>query len=188
MKILSWALGLTLLTGAGVANAEEIVVKVDSRSGPWNTGINPKLPYGMPNARRAAIVVSPLMLPGRTVSITATGRTTTYGSDSYGPDGVPDWTRDIGSTLLPSYHMSKKDRAIHLNELVGAFVDADGKVVGKPFPIGSEAKIVVPDGASALSMGVNDDNYSDNTGSLVVTVQISEPKVTVEPIGDAPPP
>jgi MYXO-CTERM domain-containing protein len=59
----------------------------------------------------------------------------------------------------------------YLSQLVGAFANSSGVVVGAPFALGDAATIeVAPVGATQLLLGVNDDIYSDNSGSLLVQV------------------
>ncbi|MEH3121669.1 MAG: hypothetical protein PGN16_06745 [Sphingomonas phyllosphaerae] len=166
---------------AATAEAKTVTLRVDAQAAPWRTGSNPKLAFGLADARSPALLVDTALLPGITLHVTATGLTTTVtGGGSYGPEGQSDWIADRGMALFPSYYIEAKGRVAHLNELVGAFVDADGKVVGKPFLIGSAANVPVPDGAAGLSLGINDDRYSDNSGSLTVTIVIPEAKVIVE--------
>lgn len=70
--------------------------------------------------------------------------------------------------------------AAHLNCLVGAFITSDGRIVGRPFPVGQATSRRVPEGAVALSFGINDDNFADNSGKLTATVTLPRPQVTVE--------
>jgi hypothetical protein len=65
----------------------------------------------------------------------------------------------------------------YLGEFVGAFANSSGQVVGTPFAIGDgPATFIVPAGASQLQLGVNDNLFSDNTGSWNVNVtMVPEP-------------
>jgi hypothetical protein len=65
---------------------------------------------------------------------------------------------------------------IYLGALVATFTDANGNIVGTPFAVGDgPTDVVAPNGASQLQLGINDDNFSDNAGSLSVSVQGSDP-------------
>ena len=58
-----------------------------------------------------------------------------------------------------------------LMELVGVFTDSSGVIVGNPFVVGDGPTTkLAPAGASFLDLGVNDNEYHDNTGSLSVSV------------------
>jgi hypothetical protein len=60
---------------------------------------------------------------------------------------------------------------IYLVELVGTFADSTGAIVGTPFALGNgPTDIIAPAGATELLLGINDDIYSDNTGSFLVDV------------------
>lgn len=176
---------VTMLIGGPVA-AKEVVVTVDAKSMPWRSGPNPKLTFGLGDGRPPTLVWQIGLLPGLKLTISATGQTTTVaGGGFYGPEGQRDWIADRGITVLPSRFMAKSAGPVHLNQLVGCFVNADGEVIGKPFPIGRGAQVQIPEKASALSLGINDDRFGDNTGALTVTISVPEPKVSVEEVDDA---
>lgn len=171
--------------GIPVAQAREVTLRVDSHAVPWHIGANPKMSFGLGDGRPPAILMGMNLPAGGTLQITAKGMTTTVqGGGPIGPDGMLDWIADRGTTWFPSRYIDTRKRPVHLNELVGCFVDADGACIGKPFAIGAKAALVVPSGASGLSMGINDDRFADNTGELIVTISIPEPKVTVEKIDE----
>jgi hypothetical protein len=174
------AAAATLAMLPGQAAARVVTVKVDSRSAPWDVSLNPALRFGLGNARAPTVVWNLPRIAGRLVTFKASGSTTTSrGGGSFSPDGQSGWTQDHGGAPFPS-HFMKADRPIHLNELVGAFVNADGKVVGAPFPIGSSGTVRAPDDALAVALGINDDNYADNSGALSVDITVTEGQVTVE--------
>ena len=55
--------------------------------------------------------------------------------------------------------------------LVAAFTDATGQLIGVPFAPGDGPVLVpVPAGAVLLQLGLNDDEYADNSGSLTMAV------------------
>ncbi len=47
---------------------------------------------------------------------------------------------------------------------------AKKQIIGTPFAIGDNGTVTVPAGASELLLGINDDIFSDNTGSWTVSV------------------
>jgi uncharacterized protein (TIGR03437 family) len=56
------------------------------------------------------------------------------------------------------------------SEQVGTFAN-NGVIVGTPFPVGDgPASFIIPAGANQLLLGVDDNDYSDNTGSWTLSV------------------
>jgi hypothetical protein len=55
--------------------------------------------------------------------------------------------------------------------LIGTFTDSSGVIVGTPFAPGDGPfKVAVPGQASFLSLGVNDNIFSDNSGGWDIKV------------------
>ncbi|MBN2971893.1 hypothetical protein JW805_07675 [Roseomonas aeriglobus] len=174
------AAGISALLFATAASGQTMTVRVDAQSRPWSPGANPKLAFGVGDGRAPTMIVRFLPV-GSKIRFEATGRVGWIdGGRAFDPDGDPDLVLDRSVTLLPSYYISKRAGPVRLVQLVGAFVDADGTVIGKPFAIGRKAEVEVPEGAAAISLGTNDDKFSDNFGSYDVTVYIQQAKVTVE--------
>jgi hypothetical protein len=66
---------------------------------------------------------------------------------------------------------------VNLGELVGDFTDSSGAVIGSPFLLGVGPTVVTaPAGATQLQLGINDDIFIDNVGSL--SVQVNGPSAT----------
>lgn len=176
---------LTVMIASMPAAAQtERVLTVDARSAPWNTRMNPKLAFGIGDGRAPTMVMLGVG-PGTKVRFAATGKTTTIVSGlSFGPDGQRDFqtgTEPSGSGVyFPSRYVDRKTLPLYVNQLIGAFVDADGVVVGTPFAIGSGAEARVPEGAFAVTLGINDDRLAENSGSLRVVVTTFGGTVTVE--------
>ncbi len=58
--------------------------------------------------------------------------------------------------------------------LVGAFTDGSGVIKGSPLCIGNgPATFTVPSGATQLLLGIDDDKFSDNTGSFTIGVGVN---------------
>lgn len=80
---------------------------------------------------------------------------------------------------FPSRYFSPADYPAYLSALVGTFANGAGQIVGTPFLIGNLRSVVVPVGATRLQMGINDDIFHDNSGSL--TVQVTGPSLSSVP-------
>ncbi|ESQ91359.1 hypothetical protein ABAC460_07265 [Asticcacaulis sp. AC460] len=182
-------IGMSLLTlaallAAGPATADEKVVKVSAQARPWDTRINRKYGFGSGDGRAPAVAFGISLKVNRTLTVTATGSTTTArGGPPFGPGGQSDYITGALPGNSGSYFPSRyivSDNPVCLNQLVGAFVDADGVIIGEPFAIGKQATLDVPKTAVALSMGLNDDIFSDNSGELIVTISYKTPTVTAE--------
>jgi hypothetical protein len=53
---------------------------------------------------------------------------------------------------------------------VGTFADSAGGIIGSPFLVGDLRSVIVPVGATQLQLGINDNSFSDNLGSLIVNI------------------
>ncbi|WP_404337667.1 hypothetical protein AB2M62_02940 [Sphingomonas sp. MMS12-HWE2-04] len=173
------------LLSAVPAQARDVTVKVSARAMPWSPGVNRKLPFGRGDGTAPATVFAGKLFEGLPITFSATGATSTAaGGERFGPEGqtgyVTNATRGNSGTVFPSYYADPAGYPAHLNQLVGAFVDADGRVVGKPFLIGAQGEARPPAGAVAITLGINDDIYADNEGEIIVTIALPEPKVTVQ--------
>jgi len=62
---------------------------------------------------------------------------------------------------------------------MGTFADAKGVIIGSPFAVGTQVTKVVPAGATRLLLGINDDRFYDNSGSLVVDVSAAGPQLAL---------
>lgn len=170
-----------MVAAVPAANAREVTIRVDAKSVPWRTGLNRKMPFGIGDGEAPTVLWGDRFPAGSKIQVTSKGQTTTIpGSPPFGPGGIPSWTNDRGLALFPSHYIDTSTRPAHLNELVGCFIDGDGVCIGKPFVIGEAAAVTIPQGTAGLSMGLNDDKFSDNEGAFTVTVVIPEPTVTVE--------
>lgn len=181
-------LGLAFLLSSTASFAATEIVSVDSHSGPWSTLLNPGLDYGTHDeAAPAAVAAGFSFAAGGLFTITyLDGLTSPYGGTPYA-DGLGDTgylANDSGGSSglgFPSIHIDPSFYPAYLNELVGAFADASGVVVGNPFLIGDGTTIAAPVGAFQLLLGYNDDIFSDNSGSLRVEVSGPDASVVPEP-------
>jgi hypothetical protein len=77
-----------------------------------------------------------------------------------------------GSPRYPSQYITSQG-PVYFMALLGTFTDSHDVIVGSPFKIGNGPyNAVIPEGATKLSMGFNDDEFVDNGGGL--TVRITE--------------
>lgn len=166
---------LALTAGQAYAQTDTGVaatVKVPATAMPWDLKANPHFTYGKGDGTPPA---STPVTVGQKLQILAQGSTTTVaGGGTFGPEGQTDFITDDkpgnSGAWFPSKYIDPVDYPTQLNELIGAFVDATGRLVAEPFPIGAGYNGIVPDRAVSLVFGINDDIYSDNTGEIDVTV------------------
>jgi len=83
---------------------------------------------------------------------------------------------------FPSDYMNPATYPIYLGALVAVFTDSSGDIVSTPFVINDgPMNAIVPVGASQLQLGIDDDIFYDNNGSLLVQVQGPDPPPVPEP-------
>jgi hypothetical protein len=161
---------------------------VSARSGPWDPGLpgNAGLFYG-----EAPYDGLPPTLftttdgfnfnAGDIFTIAYAGGLTSHSSgEPPAFDGLGDPNSPIRNNLpgisgngLPSQHIYSFwfHNDVYQNALVGAFANSLGEVIGTPFVVGNGPKVIMaPLGATRLQLGINDENFSDNSGSLDVQV------------------
>ena len=191
-------LAAAILGSATGASAAAIFVSVDGQAQPWlwddAAGLNSAFEYGILDGIGPAVVDATdgiAVLAGNTIDVAyLAGLTDAFGGapsvDALGHQGF-DASNNAGSTgeVFPSFYMSPYP--IYLNALVGTFADALGNIVGNPFHVGLGGSFLVPVGATQLQLGVNDDLFGDNTGSLRVCVSDSGdcPASVPEPVSVA---
>jgi hypothetical protein len=176
--------GLALIAAACLSlgaslSANAAIVSVDGSDMPWNWvdgGLNTAFQFGI-NDGSGPTAVAVTAGTGITISVLA-GTTNAFGTDpilDVDANGYPGFIANdnTGSTgeVFPSFYMDFSSQDIFLMTLVGTFADASGAIVGTPFAIyDGPLALVVPVGATQLLLGLNDDLYADNTGSLRVLV------------------
>jgi hypothetical protein len=157
------------ILNAGPAGAG--VVQVLGTAGPWDDSINTSYEYG-DGAQTAPTEVG--VTAGVTYTIqyvsglTCTAPGAGCGVDANGYTGFPPLTGGA-----PGQYTST---APYLNELVGTYATAGGAIIGTPFVVGDgPVHQLAPAGARELLLGINDNQYSDNSGALQVSVAVPEP-------------
>jgi len=168
--------------------AATISVAVDSLAMPWlwDTGsLNTANPFGIQDGTSPSVIDSSSGISfaaGGTLTISyLSGLTSAFGGaptvdgEGYGPNSPSPFEFDADNSpgssgqFFPSLYMAPYP--IYLNALVGTFANSSGEIVGMPFAVfNGPASVLVPVGATRLQLGVNDDIFADNTGSLEVRV------------------
>ena len=181
-------LTLTVVAGALLAStssqAATLSFSVDGQAQPWSYstspgGLNSSYQFGTNDGVAPTAVSSGFdFSTGGTFTITyKSGQTSAYAGRAPYADAGGDTSyvaNDAGGSSgnnFPSYYVDSSTYPVYLAELIGTFADATGQIVGTPFAIGNgPLSVAAPSGASELLLGINDDIFSDNTGSLLVSV------------------
>jgi hypothetical protein len=159
---------------------------VDANAMPWLSSVNPHYAYGIGDGVAPLVVDASSGLSfaaGGTITISyLSGFTSPFGAmpdtDADGDTGFVTKSLgfdDAGATgeYFPTLYtaLETPDSVYYLAALVGTFADASGVIVGNPFWIGNgPTSVIVPDGAVRLQLGINDDQFLDNTGRLLVSL------------------
>lgn len=159
-----------------------VIKTIPATAGPWQDvagGINSAFQYGI-HDQTAPIVVSAAdgfkFTAGSTLLVEYVSGLVNAGpgwpnGDARGDGGAAE-NAGKGSTgkILPSFYFNHADYPANLTELVGTFANNAGVIVGTPFKIGDSRAVTIPQGATRLQLGVNDDRFKDNRGSWQVQV------------------
>lgn len=172
---------ITCLPVSGVeASTINVVVEVNSHAGPWDPVLNSGYDYGVHDQVSSTVIDEAFGFDfslGNSLTITYLSGTVTAGGGFAWVDADGDTgyiANDNGGSSgqgFPSKYMPA-DWDTYLMALVGTFTDSSGIIVGNPFEIGNGPTIVsIPSGATQLQLGINDDIFSDNSGSFSVNVE-----------------
>ncbi len=153
---------------------------VPGKAMPWvsNQTLNQQFPFGS-NDGSPPIVVSLASLHahhGSTITVTYVRGKVSAGhklpfTDANGDQADPV-NNDGGGVhgVFPSYYMSPY-YPIYLAELVGAFVDTSGNIVGEPVRFANgPTTFAIPKGAKMVQFGSNDNVFADNKGAWTISV------------------
>jgi uncharacterized protein (TIGR03437 family) len=190
------ALGVFLLAVAPFALAQSTTITVNANQGPWEQSLNPSFNYGFGD-NAAPVVISAAsgisFSPGGTITVKyVSGQVNVFPeggfplTDANGATSESPTNNTVIATYgnYPSFYMNPKAYPVFASELVGTFAN-NGVIVGTPFPIGDGPQnFTIPSGANQLLLGVDDNDYSDNTGSWQINVSsaavvITGPSTTV---------
>jgi PEP-CTERM motif len=187
------------LGASGAANAAAFYnVAGTSRPWDWTTdGLNSAYQFGTQDGTGptiASFASAGITAGGSWAVLAVSGLTSAFGGTptvgNNGYVGSPFKDNDPGSSgnFFPGHYMPTEWNAdpgagLFLNALVATFTDDNGQIVGNPFSVGTVffngmsysyligvGGIPTPAGATRIQLGLNDDIFSDNTGSLKVCV------------------
>jgi uncharacterized protein (TIGR03437 family) len=167
---------------ASIALGQSTTMTVNANQGPWEQSANPNFTYGYGDNAAPAIISTASGIPfapGGKVTVTyLSGQVNVFPEGGYPATDANGATTETptNNTVVatygsyPSYFASASSYPIYASELIGTFAN-NGVIVGTPFPIGDGPKtFTIPAGANQLLLGVDDNDYSDNTGSWQIKV------------------
>src|SRR5580704_8032157 len=165
---------------ARFAAAQSTTVTVNATQGPWLQSLNPSFNYGDSSNTAPTAVGASSGIPfgaGGAVTVTyVSGLVNVYpeggftATDANGYSGDATNNMVLGNGSYPSYFISSSSYPVYASELVGTFAN-NGVIVGNPFPVGDGPKtFTIPSGANQLLLGVDDNDFTDNTGSWQIKV------------------
>jgi PEP-CTERM motif len=168
-------------TVAAAGSASAAIVSVSAFSGPWDPTIagNPAYGFG-DNIAPTSLAVN----AGDNITISyVSGLTNVFAGLSTEFDATGEQGSNFGSgmgltgvgstgTFFPSHAIDPGNTGpdIFLAALIGDFVNSSGGVLNEFAPGNGPFTIVAPTGAVALQLGLNDDLFFDNSGSLNIAV------------------
>lgn len=165
------------LSGIWAGLLSGIPVLVPATAMPWATGGGQNASYLFGLDDGSPPVVVPLALAaGESVTVAATGLDSVsgggsiFGGGTAGPAGdgtVTGANGGITGTYYPTKYMSGS--TLGNGGLCGAFTDADGNVI-QPLSIGAGGTFTVPTGAVQLQLGIDDDQFANNSGYFMASV------------------
>ncbi|WP_404337666.1 hypothetical protein AB2M62_02935 [Sphingomonas sp. MMS12-HWE2-04] len=177
-RICSVAL-LGLLVPALPAYAGEKQVSVDARAGPWLNGANKKMGYGLGDEAPPLLITGFVNDADAKIEIyPVEGSTTLVDGKPVGPEGIDGTavndTPGPKKKYYPSLYAPKILYPTNAHALIGAFVDAKGTLMGRPFAVGKGVRVTIPDQAAGLTLGFNDVKFTGNSGALSVVVVLPD--------------
>lgn len=170
---------LALLLSSVPALAAERHVMVDAKAGPWLNGVNKKMRYGLGDEAPPAMVTGFVNDADAKIEIyPVEGATTMVQGKPVGPQGIAGTAVNDApgpkKKYYPSLYAPKILYPTDAHALIGAFTDAKGVLMGRPFAIGKGVRVTIPDQAAALTLGFNDVTFAGNSGALSVIVVLPD--------------
>jgi hypothetical protein len=177
-KVLAAILCLHICAAAGFGAS--VTVTVQSTAGPWDPTVNSSYPYGTGEDAPTVVTGDGFdFSAGQLFTITYVSGAVSL-SPSYPTNDADGLTQapfvpannapDAGFGVAPSYYVDPSQYPVYYGELIGTFADSGGDIVGMPFAVGDSATVTAPAGATELLLGVNDNLYTDNSGSWQINV------------------
>lgn len=176
--LLAAALGLACSLAAP-ATAREVTIGVDAKAGPWLNRPNKKMRYGIGDEGPPAIVTGFVNDADEKLAIyPVLGATTRVDGQDVGAEGIADEAVDdlpgAKGKYYPSLYAPKILYPTNRHALIAAFVDLEGRLMGRPFAVGQGVRVTIPDQAAALALGFNDVRFTGNEGTLPVVVSMPD--------------
>ena len=108
----------------------------------------------------------------------APGATTRVDGQDVGTEGIAGEAVDdmpgAKGKYYPSLYAPKILYPTNRHALIAAFVDVEGRLMGRPFAVGQGVRVTIPDQAAALTLGFNDVSFTANEGTLAVVVSMPD--------------
>ena len=170
--------GVTRVQRYTVNTVSVTTLSVPATNGPWINSSNPSMSFAADASAPTVIFLSTLgALPGRTLTLNCLG-----GNWALTGSWTGDYETGCGSTKYwlgpqnsdnPGWYVPSLKSLEAEGQVIGAFADNNGKVIGDPFHVPSnEISLQVPLGAVKIQFGINDNAYVDNTGSVGIKIQV----------------
>ena len=177
-------------------------LNIPADTGPWLESVNPNFKYeGVTNDPSTHVTPitpagyypsAPVTLSlatigaasGATISVKCTGGLIDAwaGQPLVGCDGytyspyLAEW--ETG----PSHFLVAAEQPGYAGQAIAVFTDANGVIKGLPFIVNASRNVVVPDGATHLSFGINDWGHWGNLHETFLSVQVSLVTVSTTPL------
>ena len=153
------------VTGGGSVK-QVLDLTIPGNSGPWSVTSNPTMSYSRTASSPIIVDLNTLKLSaGGTLDLKCTGGQGTFWTTTH--PCISDVIKNINSSSNPSASIPGYADPDHEGQIVGVFANAAGVVIGNPFVVSENTKTVtIPQGATRIQFGVNDNYYPDNTGGV----------------------
>jgi hypothetical protein len=144
---------------------------------PWQTnGLNGGFPYGYGDGTPATLVGYNVFRfrAGDRLTIRYAGgsvrRGPSYASvDANGDPGLVVTDGRVSYVDLPCKYLPVRN--VNVMRLIGIFATLNAGIIGTPFLLGNgPVTVTVPDGATELLLGFNNDHFNQNSGAITVSV------------------
>jgi hypothetical protein len=184
---------VTITVNAGVVVASLSAVQTETVlitpfTGPWSLsgGLNSSYVYG--NSGTSPPVTFPVVA-GEQVSLKYISGTVSirevlglnYDANGCTDSGACPFT-GVNTYGAPDFYGSKYQNP---GSLIGAWADATGQLITRPFAVNDGATVTAPSGAALMQVGVNDTWYNDNGsssgGGWTIQIQAGVPALAVGP-------
>lgn len=156
---------------------EQFAVRGTAMPWPWQiNGLNGGFSYGYGDGTPATLVGYNIFRfrSGDKLTIRyasgAVKRGPAYpGVDANGYAGFVVTDGRVSYVDLPSKYVGPRE--VNLMRLIGVFATLNGEIIGRPFLLGNgPITLTVPNGATELLLGFNNDHFNENSGEIAVSI------------------